>query len=64
MNAFLVVLALGLAALDLTCFWAIKVQDGLSPASRLWSHAAPLRVAPATHVTSAVTLVPSTQAAP
>ena len=29
MNAFLLVLAIGLAALDLTCLWAFKLRDAL-----------------------------------
>jgi hypothetical protein len=29
MNAFLLVLAIGLATLDLTCLWAFKLQDAL-----------------------------------
>lgn len=29
MNAFLLVLAIGLATLDLTCFWAFKMRDAL-----------------------------------
>ena len=29
MNAFLLVLALGLAALDLTCLWAFRIADAL-----------------------------------
>jgi hypothetical protein len=31
-NAFLFVLAVGLAALDLSCYWAIKLRDSLPPA--------------------------------
>ena len=34
MNAFLLVLALGLAALDLTCFWAFRVADALPAMAR------------------------------
>ena len=34
MNAFLLVLALGLAALDLTCLWAFKLQDALPAMTR------------------------------
>jgi hypothetical protein len=29
---FLFVLAVGLAALDLSCYWAIKLRDSLPPA--------------------------------
>lgn len=29
MNAFLLVLAIGLATLDLTCLWAFKLRDAL-----------------------------------
>ena len=29
LNAFLLVLAIGLATLDLTCFWAFKMRDAL-----------------------------------
>jgi hypothetical protein len=29
MNAFLLVLAIGLATLDLTCFWAFKMRNAL-----------------------------------
>jgi len=29
MNAFLLVLAIGLATLDLTCLWAFKMRDAL-----------------------------------
>lgn len=29
MNAFLFMLAIGLAALDLSCFWAMKLRDAL-----------------------------------
>ncbi|HEX3538354.1 MAG TPA: hypothetical protein VHU15_16470 [Stellaceae bacterium] len=31
MNAFLFVLAVGLAALDLSCYWALKLRDALPP---------------------------------
>ena len=31
MNAFLFVLAVGLAALDLSFYWAIKLRDALPP---------------------------------
>ena len=34
MNAFLFVLALGLAALDLTCLWAFRMADALPPIAR------------------------------
>ena len=34
MNAFLLVLAIGLATLDLTCLWAFKLQDALPPMTR------------------------------
>ena len=34
MNAFLFVLALGLAALDLTCLWAFRMADALPTMGR------------------------------
>ncbi len=34
MNAFLLVLALGLAALDLTCLWAFRMVDALPAMAR------------------------------
>ena len=34
MNAFLLVLALGLAALDLTCLWAFRMADALPAMTR------------------------------
>ena len=34
MNAFLLVLAIGLATLDLTCLWAFKLRDSLPSPSR------------------------------
>jgi hypothetical protein len=34
MNAFLLVLAIGLATPDLTCFWAFKMRDALPTAGR------------------------------
>jgi hypothetical protein len=34
MNAFLLVLAIGLATLDLTCFWAFKMRDALPAMAR------------------------------
>ena len=34
MNAFLFVLALGLAALDLTCLWAFRMADALPAMAR------------------------------
>jgi hypothetical protein len=34
MNAFLLVLALGLAALDLTCLWAFRMADALPAMAR------------------------------
>ena len=34
MNAFLFVLALGLAALDLTCLWAFRMADALPAIAR------------------------------
>jgi len=34
MNAFLLVLAIGLATLDFSCFLAIKLRDALPPAQR------------------------------
>ena len=34
MNAFLLVLAIGLATLDLTCLWAFKLQDALPAMTR------------------------------
>src|SRR4029453_11869081 len=34
MNAFLLVLAIGLATLDLTCLWALKMRDLLPAMAR------------------------------
>ena len=34
MNVFLLVLALGLAALDLTCLWALRMADALPAMAR------------------------------
>ena len=34
MNAFLLVLAIGLATLDLTCLWAFKMQEALPTMAR------------------------------
>lgn len=34
MNAFLLVLAIGLATLDLTCLWAFKMRDALPGMTR------------------------------
>lgn len=34
MNAFLLVLAIGLATLDLTCLWAFKLRDALPSMTR------------------------------
>ena len=34
MNAFLLVLAIGLATLDLTCLWAIKMKEALPSMAR------------------------------
>src|SRR5436853_7843948 len=34
MNAFLLVLAIGLATLDLTCLWAFKLRDALPAMTR------------------------------
>jgi hypothetical protein len=34
MNAFLLVLAIGLATLDLTCLWAFKMRDALPAMAR------------------------------
>ena len=42
MNAFLLVLAIGLAVLDFTCFWIFRVRDALPPATRI---AAPVAAA-------------------
>lgn len=57
MNAFLVVLAIGLATLDLTCLWAFKMRDALpGMALATTSSAAPVSAAnkPA-HVQAAAT---------
>lgn len=35
MNALLLVLAIGLAALDFTCFWVFQVRDALPSATRI-----------------------------
>ena len=35
LNAFLLVLAIGLAVLDFTCFFAFKVRDALPPTARV-----------------------------
>lgn len=35
LNAFLLVLAIGLATLDFTCFFAFKVRDALPSAARV-----------------------------
>ena len=35
MNAFLLVLAIGLAVLDFTCFWIIKVRDAGPTVTRI-----------------------------
>lgn len=35
MNAFLLVLAIGLAALDFTCFWVFQVRDALPSVTRI-----------------------------
>jgi hypothetical protein len=35
MNAFLLVLAIGLATLDLTCFWMFQVRDAVASATRI-----------------------------
>jgi hypothetical protein len=40
MNAFLLVIAIGLAALDFTCFWVIKVRDALPAVTRVEANAA------------------------
>ena len=37
MNAFLLVLAMGLAVLDFTCFWIIKVHDAGPTVTRIAS---------------------------
>lgn len=31
MNAFLLIIALGLAIIDLTCFWALTIEKELGP---------------------------------
>jgi hypothetical protein len=41
MNAFLLVLAIGLATLDLTCLWAFKMRDALPTAARSAAASAP-----------------------
>jgi hypothetical protein len=38
-NAFLLILALGLGVLDLTCLWVLKVEDALPRITRI--HDAP-----------------------
>lgn len=40
MNAFLLVLAIGLATLDLTCLWAFKMRDALPGMTRSSASAA------------------------
>jgi hypothetical protein len=60
LNAFLLVLAIGLAALDATCFIAFEMRHSL-PSAGL-SHADP-STAMAAHVQSLVALTPSKPAA-
>lgn len=40
MNAFLLVLAIGLAVLDFTCFWIFRIRDALPPVARISAQAA------------------------
>ena len=47
LNVFLLVLAIGLAVLDLTCFWAMKLRDVLPPARGVNSAAAVVAADPA-----------------
>jgi hypothetical protein len=42
MNAFLLVLAIGLATLDLTCLWAFKLRDALPAMTRTSVSSAPI----------------------
>jgi hypothetical protein len=50
MNAFLLVLAIGLATLDLTCLWAFKMRDALPGMTRNSANAAAGMSKPAQHV--------------
>jgi hypothetical protein len=45
MNAFLLVLAIGLAVLDFTCFWVLQIRNTLPPVTRV--SASPSRAAQA-----------------
>ena len=40
MNAFLLVIAIGLAALDFTCFWIIQMRNALPPIAHVGTHPA------------------------
>jgi hypothetical protein len=46
LNVILVVIALGLGVLDLTCLWALKIEDALPPITRV--SAPPSAASPAT----------------
>ena len=59
LNAFLVVLAIGLAALDATCFLAFKVRDALPSAAVAHSGAAAMPSA--RNAQSLATLSPTRQ---
>ena len=57
MNAFLLVFAIGLAALDLTCLWVLTVRDALPSVTRLSANPAMASkpAAPAGNTVAAVT---------
>jgi hypothetical protein len=40
MNAYLLVIAIGLAALDFTCFWIFQARKALPPSGRTGANAA------------------------
>lgn len=40
MNAFLLVLAIGLAVLDFTCFWVLQIRNALPPVTHVSPSAA------------------------
>lgn len=59
-NAFLLVLALGLAALDFSCFMAIKLRDAVPPVQRIDTAAR----SPELGIAAGFAAVPATRPAP
>ena len=63
MNAFLMVLAIGLAVLDFTCFWIIKIHDTLPTVTRIAASPAAAAQPPAPARDTAAAVKPPSRAA-